>query len=132
MEALRTSCQRSLEDIRKEKVCKVLPCYWVIILYSPHNLSNIYMPLIPSLVPRLSPENEALPQPPTVGEPENGAGMDNFLPFKLRIFLCCPPLPTHAHTLQEMLERQLEYERVRLEAESRKACLESQEKVSPP
>jgi hypothetical protein len=28
-----------------------------------------------------------------------------------------------------MLERQLEYERVRLEAESRKACLESQEKV---
>ena len=31
--------------------------------------------------------------------------------------------------LQEMLERQLEYERVRLEAESRKACLESQEKV---
>ena len=32
--------------------------------------------------------------------------------------------------LQEMLERQLEYERVRLEAESRKACLESQEKVA--
>ena len=31
--------------------------------------------------------------------------------------------------VQEMLERQLEYERVRLEAESRKACLESQEKV---
>ena len=31
--------------------------------------------------------------------------------------------------LQEMLERQLEYERVRLEAESRKASLESQEKV---
>lgn len=31
--------------------------------------------------------------------------------------------------MQEMLERQLEYERVRLEAESRKACLESQEKV---
>ncbi|CAI8053206.1 TATA element modulatory factor [Geodia barretti] len=29
---------------------------------------------------------------------------------------------------KEMLERQLEYERVRLEAESRKACLESQEK----
>lgn len=32
--------------------------------------------------------------------------------------------------LKEMLERQLEYERVRLEAESKKACLESQEKVS--
>ena len=32
--------------------------------------------------------------------------------------------------LQEMLERQLEYERVRLEAESRKATLESQEKVT--
>ena len=31
--------------------------------------------------------------------------------------------------MQEMLERQLEYERVRVEAESRKACLESQEKV---
>ena len=31
---------------------------------------------------------------------------------------------------KEMLERQLEYERVRLEAESKKACLESQEKVS--
>ncbi len=30
---------------------------------------------------------------------------------------------------KEMLERQLEYERVRLEAESRKASLESQEKV---
>ncbi len=29
-----------------------------------------------------------------------------------------------------MLERQLEYEKVRLEAESRKACLESQEKVN--
>ena len=30
---------------------------------------------------------------------------------------------------QEMVERQLEYERVRLEAESRKATLELQEKV---
>ncbi len=32
-------------------------------------------------------------------------------------------------SIQEMLGRQLEYERVRLEAESKKARLESQEKV---
>ena len=34
--------------------------------------------------------------------------------------------------LQEMLERQLEYECVRLEADSRKARLEAQEKVHAP
>ena len=50
--------------------------------------------------------------------------------MRCHLFSCMHSVFMVCIHLQEMLEHQLEYERVRLEAESRKACLESQEKVA--